>query len=45
MNEWDGNKLKGTFYAEDPQKVTVEDDNLFHIEKVMKRKGDKVLVG
>jgi len=26
------------------QKVTVEDDDLFRIDKIVKRKGDKVLV-
>ena len=34
---------KGTFYVEDLQKVTVEDD-LFRIKKIVKRRGDKVLV-
>ena len=44
MDEWDGTQVKGTFYAEDLQKVTVEDDDLFRIDKIVKRKGDKVLV-
>ena len=44
VNEWDGTAVKGTFYAEDLQKVTVVDDDLFRIEKVVKHKGDKVLV-
>ena len=44
VNEWDGTQVKGTFYEQDLQKVTVEDDDLFRIEKVVKRKGDKVLV-
>ena len=44
MNEWDGTEIKGTFYEQDLQKVTVEDDDLFRIDKVVKRKGDKVLV-
>ena len=39
VEEWDG-----TFYAQDLQKVTVEDDDLFRIDKIVKRKGDKVLV-
>ena len=42
--EWDGTQVKGTFYAEDLQKVTVEDDDLFRIDKIVKRKGNKVLV-
>ena len=44
VNEWDGTPVKGTFYAEDLQKVTVKDDDLFRVEKIVKRKGDKVLV-
>ena len=44
INEWDGTPVKGTFYAEDVQKVNVTDDDLFRIEKIVKRKGDKVLV-
>ena len=44
INEWDGTPLTGTFYGEDLQKVTVRDDALFRVEKIVKRKGDKVLV-
>ena len=44
INEWDGTPLTGTFYGEDLQKVTVRDDGLFRVEKIVKRKGDKVLV-
>ena len=44
INEWDGTPLEGTFYAEDLQKVNVQDDDLFRVEKIVKRKGDKVLV-
>ena len=29
---------------QDLQKVTVEDDDLFRINKIVKRKGDKVLI-
>ena len=42
INEWDGTPLTGTFYGEDLQKVM--DDALFRVEKIVKRKGDKVLV-
>ena len=42
VNEWDGMAVKLTFYAEDLQKVTVVDDDLFRIEKVIKRKGECV---
>ena len=44
IHEWDGTPLTGTFYGEDLQKVTVRDDALFRIQKIVKRKGDKVLV-
>ena len=44
IHEWDGMPLTGTFYGEDLQKVTVQDDALFRIEKIVKRQGDKVLV-
>ena len=44
MDKWDGTPVKGTFYADDLQ-VTVEDDDLFRIDKIgVKRKGNKVLV-
>ena len=44
INEWDGTPVEGTFYAEDLQKVNVTDDDLFRIETILRRKGDKVLV-
>ena len=44
IQEWDGTPLEGTFYAEDLQKVRVSNDDLFRVEKIVKRKGDKVLV-
>jgi len=44
VEEWDGTSVEGTFYAQDLQKVAVEDDDLFRIHKIVKRKGDKVLV-
>ena len=44
IHEWDGTPVEGTFYAQDLQKVTVKDDDLFRVEKIVKRKGDKVLV-
>ena len=44
MNECDGSPLWGTFCAEDLQKVTVVDDDLFHVDKIAKRKRGKVLV-
>ena len=44
VDEWDGTPIKGTFYEQVLQKVTVEDDGLFRIDKIVKRKGDKVMV-
>ena len=44
VEEWDGTVVDGTFYAQDLQKVDVKDDDLFRIDKIVKRKGDKVLV-
>ena len=44
INKWDGTPLSGTFYAQDLRKVTVKSDDLFRVEKIVKRKGDKVLV-
>ena len=44
IEEWDGTPVEGTFYAQDLQKVTLEDDDLFRIEKIVKCKGNKVLV-
>ena len=44
VNEWDRTPINGTFYEQDLQKVNVEDDDLCRIDKVVKRKGDKVLV-
>ena len=44
IQEWDGTSVEGTFYHQDLQKVTVKDDDLFRVEKIIKRKGDKVLV-
>ena len=44
LEEWDGTPLKGTFYEQDVQKVNVKDDDIFRIEKIVKRKGNKMLV-
>jgi len=44
VEEWDGTSVEGTFYVQDLQKVSVKDDDLFRIDKIVKRKGDKVLV-
>ena len=42
VTEWDGTPLEGTFYREELQKVTVND--IFRVEKVLQRKGDKLKV-
>ena len=44
IEERDGTPVEGTFYAQDLQNVTLEDDDLFRIEKIVKRKGNEVLV-
>ena len=44
IEELDGAPVKGTFYEQDLQKVTVSEDDLFRVEKVLKRKGNKLLV-
>ena len=44
VEEWDGTPIQGTFYEQDLQKVGYKDDGVFRIEKIVKRKGDKVLV-
>ena len=43
VEEWDGSEIKGMFYEQDLQKVTVDDNDLT-INKIVKWKGDKVLV-
>ena len=42
--EFDGTPVKGTFYAEDLQKVTLDDDMLWRVEKVLKRRRGQMLV-
>ena len=44
LEEYDGTPLKGTFYEQDVQRVNVKDDDIFRIEKIVKRKGNKMLV-
>ena len=44
INGWDGTPVEGTFYTEYLKKVNVTDDDLFRVEKILRRKGDKVLV-
>lgn len=44
LTEYDGTPIKGTFYELDVQNVHVSDESLFHVEKVLKRKGKQVFV-
>ena len=44
VEEFDWTSVKGTFYTEDLQKVTVDDDKLWHVEKVLKRRRGQMLV-
>ena len=44
VEKFDGTPVKGTFYAEDLQKVTVDDDMLWRVEKVLKRRRGQMLV-
>ena len=44
IKEMDDTPLQGTFYSQDLQKVTVSDNDLYPVEKVLKRKGNKLLV-
>ena len=44
LTEWDGTPLEGQFYEEDVQPVTVPDDALFRVEKIVQRRGTQVKV-
>ena len=44
VSEWDGTPIKGTFYGQDLQRVQADDDSLFRVEKILKRKKGQVLV-
>ena len=44
IRELDDTPLQGTFYEQDLQKVYVDDDAVFHVEKVLKRQKGKALV-
>ncbi|XP_020620237.1 uncharacterized protein LOC110057975 [Orbicella faveolata] len=44
IKEMDDTPSEGTFYSQDLQKVAVSDDDLCRVEKVLKRKGNKLLV-
>ena len=44
VKELDGTLIVGTFYSEELQKVHVDDDTVWRIEKVLKRRGDHLYV-
>ena len=44
IKEMNDTPLEGNFYTQDLQKVSVSDDDLYRVEKVLKRKGNKLLV-
>ena len=44
VEEFDGTSVKGTFCTKDLQKVTVDDDMLWRVEKVLKRRRGQMLV-
>ena len=44
IKEYDGTPVKGTFYEEELQKVDMNEDTFFRIEKVLKKNEGKVLV-
>ena len=43
VDEFDGTPLEGTFYEQELQRVTVDDESLWRIEKVLKRQGERLL--
>ena len=44
LKELDGTLIEGKFYTEELQKVHVDDDTVWRIEKVLKRRGDRLYV-
>lgn len=44
LQDINGEDLKGSFYQEEVQKVTITDDTLLRIEKIIKYQGSKALV-
>ena len=44
VEEFDGTPVQGTFYDQDLQKVMVDPDQLWRVEKVLKRRRGQVLV-
>ena len=44
IEELDGTPLKGTFYKQDLQKVFIDDETMWRVKKVLKRRGKQALV-
>ena len=44
VKELDGTAIEGTFYAQELQRVHVDDQTVWRIEKVLKRRGDRLYV-
>ena len=44
VTEWEGTPVEGQFYEEYLQAVTVPDDALFRVEKILQRRGTQVKV-
>ena len=43
LRDWNGEELKGTFYAQELQKV-IKTDDVYHIEKILKEEKNRVFV-
>ena len=39
IKEYDGSKIKGTFYEQELERVRVKEDDFFKVEKILKTKG------
>ena len=44
IEEFDGRSVEGTFYVHELQKVSLNDESLFRIEKVLRRRGNRLYV-
>ena len=44
LKELDGTSVEGTFYEQELQKVHVDDDTVWRIEKILRRRGDQLYV-
>ena len=44
MKELDDTPITGTFYTEELQKVHVDDNGIWRVDKILKRRGNQVKV-